>query len=332
MAAFGAASIAVVFAFQNCSRVQVAGRDQASETQYNGHAYEGKVYSHKAPSACADGQSAQAQIRILSLESAELIRENCQNLNPSVLLGFDQFSIDPSNPDIVIYDNRTFVSDTPFANAIYHKSTVVGVPGPLINTQISTGIGNFQTNPSARDLMVCQIQICDTGVQRSITAVSDNYGNQFTRGGSLYRSQQSAPNLCTSELWYAADLVAGLNSYNVTATYDGPANSGQVIVCANFATDTGRALVLDSVHAHFGPFGNPVAIDTVIDVPVPSSPMLVVGGVWASGLLTPGADGFTLLGQPSGDIYSYKVIYSGASAPVRAQTEDGFVTIYATFR
>lgn len=105
--------LTMVLAFQNCNRVapSVAFSEKSGASTDSGIPYEGKIYILSG-AVCADGTAIQARLVIKSATSAELNRRDCHDI-PPLLLSATDFKIDSTNPDLLVYQDKSFTAWSP---------------------------------------------------------------------------------------------------------------------------------------------------------------------------------------------------------------------------
>ncbi len=129
-----AVALLTVLAFQNCTKSNFGGKGDSSSQQAahsGGQPYDGKPYVH-AGQSCPDG-TVESRIIYHNANSATLVKDGCQLLNPAVDLNSSQFSYDSSS-DTVNYSSRAFVAEASPAAKLQ--------PGASFYMQISGAVNN----------------------------------------------------------------------------------------------------------------------------------------------------------------------------------------------
>ncbi len=154
--------------FQNCSKPAAIFTTESSKTssslaeqEGNGQPYEGKPYVFRG-NVCADGTLVQARIVFKSATSAQLVRENCQTIQPKDL-GAADFSLDGSGQ--LTYLSRTFVPETPALNLKLLTSWYYQLQGSLQSPaakvydidMFDNTASTFQNLKAAGHVVICYI-------------------------------------------------------------------------------------------------------------------------------------------------------------------------------
>ena len=98
--------------FQNCGSPTYSLSSTQASSKGGNDWYEGKIYVEYGAAACSDGTKIKARIVLGPAGTAQITRENCADITPIAIAAQD-FSIDPSNPDVLMYAGRTFVAAAP---------------------------------------------------------------------------------------------------------------------------------------------------------------------------------------------------------------------------
>lgn len=135
--------------FQACNPSQFNGitGSPVDAKLSGGTGFDGLIYVQATASGtCPDGTAIFAEIVMTGSTSANLVRDNCQNLNPPVVLGAGDFQIPETQSGVLTYQGRTFVAQYPPAawqlsptnlNSIFFTSAS-GVSGTSGNVGIGT--------------------------------------------------------------------------------------------------------------------------------------------------------------------------------------------------
>jgi hypothetical protein len=86
--------------------------DSRLASKGNGDSYAGKTYNYSIPSLCSDGSNVSSRIVVTADVKLILVRDNCTDLNPPVVLDRGQVDL-PNDGLSLIYDNRVYVENPP---------------------------------------------------------------------------------------------------------------------------------------------------------------------------------------------------------------------------
>lgn len=174
---------ALLLSFQNCSSplqsVHFASSDKPASSltsEGNGYGYDGKPYVLLG-SLCADHSNIRVKVVTKIASSAELVRENCQDIAPQVLSATD-FQMSPSNPDQLTFRGATLISQIPTGAATLELSTAILASGfrYQLNFQFGTPADSLQ------NLNQSQLQIYENGLVLSPAHSSDDDTGNFGLG------------------------------------------------------------------------------------------------------------------------------------------------------
>lgn len=101
----------LVLNFQNCAKSNPEmqfSNSAASQPADSGQPYDGKIFV-LIGDMCPDNTAIHARIIVNGVSTAELNRENCQDIAP-VVLAASEYQVNPTNPAELVYKAQTFVS------------------------------------------------------------------------------------------------------------------------------------------------------------------------------------------------------------------------------
>lgn len=260
--------------FQNCARMTTTSAP-TSQIQFsgNGGPYEGKVFV--SSETCIDSSPA-VRVYVFTAQSAQVLRENCQDVIPPRMIGTGDFSIAPSRTEIV-----------------YKGETLFPEIQTILNKQ-SAGTGLVENSPVFAELnvrpleqgslMVCTVFVYEFDDQNSpAITVSDDRGNLYRPAISL----RSFPNLLANStsqqygVYYAENVTAGASTVRVDF---GMTLTGADINCAEYA-GIAPSGALGATSFNSGPTPDNISIGPV----AANANDLILGVTFSYGWLAPGS-------------------------------------------
>jgi len=160
--------------------------------------------------------------------SAEVIRQNCADLNPTLPISGAQFTIDPTNSDVMTYNQQTLVAEVTQNKAIqvaFSVSEEVGMIGPA-----TARTPAFPRGVQAGSLLVCAIHYFDDGGAR-VSSVADSFGNSMVRPAQPM--VLNSPN-DVQEIWYMENTKAMPAGQSMMITFDGTNTNDLDVSCTEY--------------------------------------------------------------------------------------------------
>lgn len=222
---FVAALISLSLIFQNCARTATSSTDKTPVIQFagNGGPYEGKTYA--SLELCAD-QTPKTRIFVQNLNSALLLRENCQDVVPSQGLDGTQFSLSQQAPFEMTYQGEPLRMES--RQIEFKQGSGTGLLPNSSSAQISM---NALTQGN---LLVCAVYLYEYDNRDVSLGISDSAGNVFRSavGLTTFPTLYAAYYAHQYAIYYAENITGGNST--VTATF-GLTSGGSELNCMEYS-------------------------------------------------------------------------------------------------
>ncbi len=228
IAALVAAGFVLVVAFQNCQSSKFGSTSKGHlKSTGNGRTYDGKTFANQDRQCPDNGVT--GRIRLEAQDRAVLLRDNCADLVPAMVLNAAQFKL-LTDPPRIEYDSRIFTIEVaPITQRAKAQTETIYSGNPTFTAWYTSPI-------SDGDLLVCSTLVLRPR-SVSIASMTDTAGNIYRRiVGPI--SGPLAPAGYTGEVWYVENAKgAGGAAVQVAATYGGafPANEVQRLSCVAYS-------------------------------------------------------------------------------------------------